>query len=659
MVPQYLSPIISTNESRDMTEKLSIRKKQIQEAMAMLNLNADLQLDWKFLIYDNIGENIIAPLFTIEDLENLNVTSHLNIQRKRDSVPDVSAVYFVLPTDENIERICQDLASHLYDSYYLNFISPISRSKLEAIADAALLSDSANNVKKIYDQYLNFIALEDDFFILREKDKHLVSYHAINRSDASDSEITAVIDQIVEGLFSVLVALNIIPIIRCPKGGPAEAVAEKLTKKIRETLRDSRNNLFGNNQDPTSKSTNNTNSSSSLSIHRPLLCLVDRTADMSTPLHHTWTYQALIHDLLNAELNKVSVVDESGGKVKAKVQTFDLNPKDKFWRVQRGSPFPQVADAVQRELDDYKRRENEVKSPIDLNSPLGLDGPGDESAILAESTAKLTNTMSSLQELLENKRVIGNHTTIAHAVLDEIKKRKLDNFFEIEEKIMNRNLIDRVTLDDMIANPDYGHPNDKYRLFLISYICDNPNLTEEEAEKYVSVLEGLGCKRSAFDYIKRWKTFSKINVASLQSSLQSSGGVLKTAGMFTKLMSQGSQFVMEGVKNLVLKDNYLPITKIVDGLMDSTSKISQESLEYKYFDPKVPKDSDAKRKKTFHSAIVFIIGGGNYIEYQNLVDYCNPKSRSAPGTRHIIYGSTDLMNANQFLQQLSQLGDIS
>jgi hypothetical protein len=643
-----------------MTDKLSVRKKQIQEATAMLNLNADLQLDWKFLIYDNIGENIIAPLFTIEDLENLNVTSHLHIQRKRDAVPDVSAVYFVLPTDENIERICRDLANHLYDSYYLNFISPISRSKLEAIADAALLSDSANNVKKVYDQYLNFIALEDDFFILREKDKHLISYHAINRSDASDSEITAVIDQIVEGLFSVLVALNIVPVIRCPKGGPAEAVAERLTKKIRETLRDSRNNLFGSNQDTNDKSNSHISANSlSLSIHRPLLCLFDRTIDMSTPLHHTWTYQALIHDLLNAELNKVSVVDETGGKSKAKVQVFDLNPNDKFWRVQRGSPFPQVAEAVQRELDEYKRRENEVKSQSDLNSPLGADAPVDESALaLAESTSKLTNTMSSLAELLENKRVIGNHTTIAHAVLDEIKKRKLDNFFEIEEKIMNRNLIDRVTLDDMIANPDYGHPNDKYRLFLISYICDNPNLTDEEAEKYVNVLESLGCKRSAFDYIKRWKTFSRINVASLQSSLQSSGGVLKTAGMFSKLMSQGSQFVMEGVKNLVLKEHYLPITKIIDGLMDSTSKVSQESLEYTYFDPKAQRDSDVKRKKTFHSAIVFIVGGGNYIEYQNLVDYCNAKSRSAPGARHIIYGSTDLMNANQFLQQLSQLGEI-
>ena len=633
-----------------MMDKLSIRRKQIEQAQAMINLNAEPQQDWKFLVYDDIGQNIIAPLFTIEDLENLNVTSHLHIHSTRDSVPDVSAVYFVLPTEPNIQRICGDLANHLYDSYYLNFISPLTRSKLEAIADAALLSDSAVCVKKIYDQYLNFIALEDDLFILREKEKHLVSYHAINRNDATDAEISAVIDQIVEGLFSVLVTLNMIPIIRCPKGGAAEVVGEKLTKKIRETLRDSRNNLFDN----------KTSKASSLgSIQRPLLCLVDRTIDMSTPLHHTWTYQALIHDLLNTELNKVTVADESS-KSRTRTQVFDLNPNDKFWRAQRGSPFPQVADAVQRELDDYKRREDEVKNPIDLESPLGAAPGVDKGAMLAESTAKLTNTMSSLQGLLENKRVIGNHTTIAHAVLDEIKKRKLDNFFEIEEKIMNRNLIDRVTLDDMLANPDYGHPSDKYRLFLISYICDNPNLSEDEAEKYVNVLEKLGCKRSAFDYVKRWKTFSNINVASLQSSLQSSGNVLKTSSMFSKLMSQGSQFVMEGVKNLVLKEHYLPLTKIVDGLMDSSSKVSQETLEYTYFDPKVQRDNEAPRKKTFQEAVVFVVGGGNYIEYQNLVEYCKSKSRNATGLtglRHVIYGSTDLMSATQFLEQLEKLGE--
>lgn len=631
--------------------KLSVRRRQIDEVTAMINSNLTqatngnnnehlAQSDWKFLIYDSVGQDILAPLFTIKELRNHGVTLHLLINSDRDPVPDVAAIYFVVPNDKTVERICKDLTNKLYDSYYLNFITPISRAKLDQIANAALLSNSSINIKQIYDRYLNFIALEDDLFILRESEKHLVSYYAINKNDATADEIANVIDMIVECLFSLLVTLKIVPTIRCPKGGPSEYIAEKLTKRIRETMKDSRNTLFKS------------------SFRRPLLCLVDRTTDMSTPLHHTWTYQALIHDLLNTKLNNVEVIEDKD-KPKPKTQFYDLNPIDKFWRKQRGNPFPQVAEAVQQALDDYRKHEDEVKN---LKSAMGLEGDGtsgvvrgdDDSALLTQATAKLNNAVSSLPELLENKRVIGMHTTIATAVLDEIKARKLDNFFETEEKIMGRNLIEKATLEDMLVDPDYGEPSDKYRLFLISYICDNPKITDEDTERYIDVLEKLGCSRTAFDYIKRWKTFSRTNVATLQSSLESSNGILKTAGMFTKLMTQGSQFVMEGVKNLVLKEHYLPITKIVDSLMDcETNKSSQEVQEYATYDP-VEKRGE---KKVYEDAIVFIVGGGNYIEYQNLVDYCRTKKVSGPsGKKHVIYGSTDLINAKQFLQQLEYSG---
>lgn len=92
-------------------------------------------------------------------------------------------------------------------------------------------------------------------------------------------------------------------------------------------------------------------------------------------------------------------------------------------------------------------------------------------------------------------------------------------------------------------------------------------------------------------------------------------------------------------------------------------------------------------------AIVFVVGGGNYIEYQNLMDHIRNKSggggvsgvagsmtgsmtatlkgnssgnslsslgvgsSSSSPRKNIIYGCTDLMNADQFLAQLSLLGD--
>jgi hypothetical protein len=49
--------------------------------------------------------------------------------------------------------------------------------------------------------------------------------------------------------------------------------------------------------------------------------------------------------------------------------------------------------------------------------------------------------------------------------------------------------------------------------------------------------------------------------------------------------------------------------------------------------------------------MVFVIGGGNYIEYQNLLD--NAKVKSVNGTqRRIIYGCTELTNASSLITQV-------
>jgi hypothetical protein len=51
------------------------------------------------------------------------------------------------------------------------------------------------------------------------------------------------------------------------------------------------------------------------------------------------------------------------------------------------------------------------------------------------------------------------------------------------------------------------------------------------------------------------------------------------------LISQSSNFVMAGVKNLVVKKHNLPITKIVDDIMEQ--KQGKFNDEYKYLDPKM------------------------------------------------------------------------
>lgn len=104
-----------------------------------------------------------------------------------------------------------------------------------------------------------------------------------------------------EGLFCVLATAGVVPIIRCPKGGAAEHVAQKLCARISSHITQ-RNNLFS--EAPTGLSA---------SLTRPLLCLFDRNFELSVVLQHSWTYKPLVHDVLGMSLNRITIAEGPGG----------------------------------------------------------------------------------------------------------------------------------------------------------------------------------------------------------------------------------------------------------------------------------------------------------------------------------------------------------
>ncbi|CAM4866718.1 unnamed protein product [Rotaria socialis] len=603
---------------------LSLRDHHIAAIKQILNLNispsATVDTAWKVLIYDELGQDIIAPLFTVKELHDLGVTLHLSLKSDREPVDEIAAVYFVMPTKDSISCIGKDLAEGLYESYYLNFIAPIPDDLLGELATDALESNSQQAITKIYNQYLDFITLEDDLFCLRQAGKDSISYYALNHPPTiRDIDTKEIIETIADCLFSVCATLGSVPIIRCPKGEMAEIIGERLYKKIRENLCDHRNSLFS--FDSINMET--------LSFQRPVLVILDRSIDLASLLHHTWTYQALAHDILDFKSNRVEIeeVNESivlnDGQHPTKRRSYDLMPTDKFWKQQKGNPFPIVAESIQEELERYRQSEEEVKR---LKTAMGIEGDPQDlaSSQLNDMTSKLTSA-----------------------------KRKLDIFFETEEKIMAKQVQEKILIE-ILSDPAAGTPEDKLRLFLIHYIC-TPMMTQTELDQYLTILREVNCAcLDAITYIKRWKSINNMNV-----DTQERDGGTTTMGMFSNLVNKASKFAMDGVKNLVVKQYKLPVTKIVDSLMENRS--SPETDGYRYFDPTLRSAdtvSSARYRQGFNDAIVFMIGGGNYIEYQNLQEYLQDyaKTRSATTTKRIIYGCTEIVNASQFVEQLTKLG---
>ncbi|KAG6522778.1 SEC1 family transport protein SLY1-like [Zingiber officinale] len=610
---------------------LNLRQKQTNFIVRMLNLNqtitpggaggmssasAPAEEVYKILIMDAFCRVVLSPLIRVNDLRKHGVTLYFSIDKERQKVPDVPAVYFVRPTPENVERIAADAARGLYDAFHLNFSSSLPRPLLEDLARRTLEMDSVHRISKVYDQYLEFVSLEDGLFSLAQPK----TYVQINDPSAGDREIEDLVEKIVSGLFCVLATLGVVPVIRCARGGPAEMVASALDARLRDHLV-TRNNLFTEGGNLTS------------SFQRPILCLFDRNFELSVGIQHDWSYRPLVHDVLGLKLNRVTMPAEKGA-----AKSCELDDSDPFWVANSWSPFEKVAEEIETQLSKYKQDVDEVNRRTG-----GKDGVEFDGTDLIGNTKHLMNAVNSLPELTERKKVIDKHTNIATVLLGEIKARSLDAYCTLETDMLSKGSVDRSSLLSLLRGK--GTKVDKLRV-AITYLLSLETTPQSELESIEAALRESEVDTRAFHYVKKVKSLNTSLTASASSASRSN-----IVDWAEKLYGQSISAVTAGMKNLLSGGRQLALTRIVEALMEG--KPNPEVDSYLIFDPRAPKTGPgAQLKGPFKEAIVFMIGGGNYVEYRSLMELAQ---RSQP-VKHVIYGTTEILNGIEFVEQLTELG---
>ncbi|KAJ3020810.1 Vesicle trafficking between the ER and Golgi [Thoreauomyces humboldtii] len=594
---------------------------------------------WKVLVYDKFGQDVISPLVKVNDLRERGVTIQMPLFTDRLPIPDVPAIYFVQPTTDNIRRLGEDFSKRLYDSYYLNFSSTIPRALLEDLASTTISTQVTGDIAQIYDQYLDYVCLDHNLFSLHMDD----SYRILNDPSSSDTNIEALLDKIVGSLFSVLVTMGTVPIIRSQRGNAAEVVATKLEARLRDHLLNSKRNLFSDNP-----------AAAGRSAARPVLIILDRNLDLNTMLSHTWTYATLVHDIFDMKLNKLAFLDEEG-----KRKTFDIDAHDFFWKKNAPNPFPQVAEDVDLEINRYKTDVDQVTKSCGVSSLEEVD-PNEFSG----GAKGLTSAIKALPELTERKRLLDMHMNIATALLRTIQERHLDQFFAMEEAITKQT---KATISEAIRDPAKS-PLDKIRLFSIYYLSVD-SVTKEDLLEYERLLTEAGCSVAALAYLKQIRAFSRMTIAATVPAAPptatndllyrfSTIGSKLTDHLKDAGVSNHFENLVSGVKNLLPVRKDCPVTRVVDALMENGQ--GGETEDYLYLDPKMPKVVGGQagkvppgKRNAFGEAVVFVVGGGNYLESQNLWEYTQ---RAGLTRKRITYGSTELITPNTFMLQLEQLG---
>jgi len=641
---------------------------------------------WKLLIYDAHTRSIISPLLSVSQLRSNGVTLHLLLNSDREPIPDVPAVYFVQPTQENLSIIARDCSRNLYERAHLHFSTRIERPVMEEFARLVVNTGGLSSVASVHDQFVDFVCLENNLFSLNVPQ----SYCVYNNPGATEQDMELAMGNIAQGLFSVVATLGCVPVIRCPRGGAPEMVARKLSKLIVEhpTLIRSKDGLHK-------------------SHNRPVLVIMDRNMDLITPVQHASTYQALVDDVLDHKANRVEFnVKQDGNATSAQTRggrappvvrkKLDIDPDmDPFYSRHKFNPFPEAIESNGAELQEVSAREQQIRSKTGgvggASTAVSSGGGGDSS--------ELATAVESLPVLLDRKKKLEVHTSILQAVMNEVAARDVPQFYELETSLATGSYKSdpskaKKEVIELAADPSKGNVNDKVRLVIVYALSNGVGNTSDIDEVAQAMKESLETKGStisadgaggstaateggthgtltkedrallenglrAIDYLKKLRSMRMIPTMSSTMQTEISGGTASSGSdMLSSFMARATNQATgllakatDKLGTMLGKTHKHRSTIAVENICEM--RPNTEDDDYLYLDPRVKGDVDVTALRNaarapVREAIAFMIGGGCYGEYQNLQMVANER-------RSVTYGSTEIVDPSTFLNHLAKL----
>uniref|UniRef100_H2L7B4 Vacuolar protein sorting-associated protein 45 n=1 Tax=Oryzias latipes TaxID=8090 RepID=H2L7B4_ORYLA len=502
----------------------------------------------KVLLMDKETTSIVSVVYTQSEILQKEVYLFERIDsQSRDSMKHLKAICFLRPTKENVQHLIQELRRPKYSIYFIYFSNVISKSEIKVLAEA----DEQEVVAEVQGR----------------------------------SWEPSMLSRCTQGLTSVLLALKKCPMIRYQLSSDmskrlAESVKQIITKEYE--LFD-----FRKTEVP------------------PLLLILDRSDDAITPLLNQWTYQAMVHELLGLNNNRIDLSRVPGISKDLKEVVLSAE-NDEFYANNLYLNFGEIGTNIKNLMEDFQKKRPKGQEKL-------------------ESISDMKAFVDNYPQFKKMSGTVSKHVTVVGELSRLVSERKLMEVSEVEQELACQN----------------DHSNAQQ---VVRRLLQNPRISELDAVRLVML------------YALRYERHSSSILPSLMEDLNRRGVSERHRRMVQAVVEYGGKRIRGS--DLITPTDAVSITKQffkglkgVENVYTQHQPLLHDTLDQlikgRLKDSQFPYLGASSLRDRPQDIMVFIIGGATYEEALTVYNL----NRNTPGVRIVLGGST-IQNTKSFLEEV-------
>lgn len=545
----------------------------------------------KVLILDQETTGIISMVFSQSDILEHEVFLVDRIDSgTQDKMRHLNAICFLRPTNQNFVLLSKELRAPKYAEYHLFWANAVPHHRLEQLA----CCDEYEVVRQVQEYFADIFAVNHDLFAL-----NIPSTMRLYQPQSSWSSYEeTVFERMVEGLLSACLGLRMLPAIRYPRSSElCHIVARRLQERISEEQ-----GLF-----------------EALDRERkkdeplPVLLVLDRRNDPVTPLLNQWTYQAMLHENLTIENNRINMEKAPGTKPEMREIVMSTSA-DQFFEENALANFGDLGMSIKVYVEQYQQQ---TKNTAKIES--------------IEEMQRFVDEYPEFRKLSGN---VSKHVAVVHELSRLVEVGNLLEVSQLEQDIAcaeNRkahfNQVTELLRSDRIRNFD------RLRLVLLYA------LRYEHDSSLQQIREELKRANGGLD-----DTEARLP----DQLLEYAGSHVRSGDLFQNktLLAQAKSSLSKGFKGVenVYTQHKTPLASTLTSLLGGSLKEANypfaEGCRYA-----------ASRSDHPHRVIVFVVGGTTYEEARDVAEI----NRGLEAGRSVVLGGSTIHNSRSFLADVAQL----